>query len=180
MVFLQNLVRINQMFEGNFEILEWVEKENDNRLEIKLTGDFYFYKPVCISSDQIHLTFENRYVWIQIPVYNMEARFFYENYKDYYYLPSEDRALHKSVAEYVEKEYRIRATKETCYIKKTGAFLPLLLPSSIRLRKSVVKDCCSLTLFYLCYGDCTAYILKDISEEGNRKLYLKYLLQAII
>ena len=180
MVFLQNLVRIDQLFEGNFEISEWLEQRETNCIVIQLTGNFYFYKQVCISSNQIHVTFENHSIWIRVPLCHVEAKFFYDNYKEYYYLPSEDCAMHKSVAEYVEKEYRVKATKETCYTKKQGDFLPLPLPSSSRLRKNVVKDCCNLSLFYLYYGDCTAYVSKNLSEECQQKLYLKYLLQSFI
>ncbi|MDE7210716.1 MAG: hypothetical protein K2O03_04635, partial [Lachnospiraceae bacterium] len=51
-------------------------------------------------------------------------KYFFEDYKEYYYLPLEDCAMHKSVAQFVEKEYRRKATKETCYQKKAGCFLP--------------------------------------------------------
>ena len=50
-----------------------------------------------------------------------------ENYtlsKDYYYLPKEDMAIHKSVAQFVDKEYRKQAKANTCYTKKTGLFIP--------------------------------------------------------
>ena len=180
MVFLQNLIQINAIFEGDFEIQEWIESENGRLLNIKLGNNFYLYKPILISSHEIQFIFERGCIRIQIPVSRMEARFFYENYKDYYYLPSEDTAMHKSVAEYVEKEYRVKATKETCYTKKNAAYLPLPLPASSRLRKTAVKDCCSLDLFYLFYGDQTAYILKDISEECKRKLYLVHLLRTVL
>lgn len=61
-----------------------------------------------------------------LPYYNGELKHFFPNYTDYYYLPVEDTAIHKSVAEYVEKEFRKKATKETSYIKKQGSFLPQL------------------------------------------------------
>lgn len=51
-------------------------------------------------------------------------KFFYKNYKDYYYLPKEDISIHKSVAFYVDKDYRTKAKAATCYSKKTGKFLP--------------------------------------------------------
>lgn len=35
--------------------------------------------------------------------------------KDYYYLPVEDRVIHKSLASFVPKEYRQKATFDTCY-----------------------------------------------------------------
>ena len=53
-----------------------------------------------------------------------ELKYFYPNYKDYYYLPTEDMAVHKSVASYVDKNFRIQAAAATCYVKKPGCFLP--------------------------------------------------------
>lgn len=44
--------------------------------------------------------------------------------KDYYYLPKEDRAIHRSIACYVDKAYRQKATAATCYIRQEGIFLP--------------------------------------------------------
>lgn len=63
-------------------------------------------------------------VKFRIPVYEGTLKYFYHNYKDYYYLPNEDLALHKSVAAYVDKAHRKKATAATCYTKKTGTFLP--------------------------------------------------------
>lgn len=49
---------------------------------------------------------------------------FFPNYKDYYYLPEEDTALHKSVASFVDPSHRRKATASNCYVKKEGIFLP--------------------------------------------------------
>ena len=61
---------------------------------------------------------------IKISVYNGGLKFFYQNYKDYYYLPMEDRSIHKSIAFYVDKNYRTKANAANCYSKKTGRFIP--------------------------------------------------------
>ena len=61
---------------------------------------------------------------LRVPIYEEEMKYFYSNYKDYYYLIYEDTAIHKSVGEFVDKDARIKATKETCYTKKDGLFLP--------------------------------------------------------
>ncbi|MBQ9119516.1 MAG: ribonuclease H-like domain-containing protein [Lachnospiraceae bacterium] len=60
---------------------------------------------------------------LTLPVWHTTLKYFFDNYKEYYYLPQEDRAIHKSVAEFVEPEFRQKATRETCYQKKTGTFL---------------------------------------------------------
>lgn len=59
-----------------------------------------------------------------IALYEGELKYFYPNYKDYYYLPMEDTAIHKSVGEYVDRDARVKATARTCYTRKCGLFLP--------------------------------------------------------
>lgn len=61
---------------------------------------------------------------LKVPLYEEEMKYFYSNYKDYYYLPQEDIALHKSVSSFVEKTHRVQATAATCYTRKYGHFLP--------------------------------------------------------
>ena len=61
---------------------------------------------------------------LQVPVYKMAPYFYFPNYKDYYYLPVEDKAIHKSLAAVVEKQYRKPATRETARQQKNGSFLP--------------------------------------------------------
>lgn len=44
-------------------------------------------------------------------------RMYYPNYKDYYYLPAEDTAIHKSVGAYADKKNRVPATEENCFTR---------------------------------------------------------------
>lgn len=60
----------------------------------------------------------------KVPVYEGELKYFYPDYKNYSYLPDEDKAIHKSVAVYVDKNHRQPATAATCYTRKYGDFLP--------------------------------------------------------
>lgn len=61
-----------------------------------------------------------------------ELKSFYADYKNYYYLPQEDYALHKSLGEFVDKKARRQATARTCYQRVEGLFVPeyepLLVP----------------------------------------------------
>lgn len=72
-----------------------------------------------------NLTIKNNFFSLEIFLYEGDLYFFYPNYKDYFYLPKEDIAIHKSVATYVDKNFREKAKKENCYTKKTGIFLPV-------------------------------------------------------
>ncbi len=78
------------------------------------------------STQVITLRAENTSGQLWVPFYNGKLRYFFPDYKNYYYLPLEKQAIHKSVAAYVEKEYREPARPETCFIEKSGRFLPLL------------------------------------------------------
>ncbi len=80
----------------------------------------------------------NGIVMLFLPIFSGELKYFYPNPADYYYLPLEDCAMHKSVASFVEKEYRKKATAATCYTKKTGAFLPLAVPT--KTKKEAQKE----------------------------------------
>lgn len=82
---------------------------------------------------------------LQVPIYSGELKFFYENYKDYFYLPNEDTAIHKSVAVYVEKEYRQKAKKNNCYTRQCGQFL--WQPNS-QLSPALKESCSSKNYFY--------------------------------
>lgn len=79
-------------------------------------------------------------VSLTLPMYQGELKFFYPNPADYYYLPLEDCAMHKSVASFVEKEYRKKATAATCYTKKTGAFLPLGLNNTKSTKSASISE----------------------------------------
>ncbi len=61
---------------------------------------------------------------LKVPLYVEEMKYFYLNYHDYYYLPEEDVALHKSIATFVDKEHRTQATAATCYTRKASQYLP--------------------------------------------------------
>lgn len=73
------------------------------------------------STDVICL--ENSLLQINRKIFEGEAKFYFPDIENYYYLPEEDRAIHKDVAMYVDKSHRKKATKKNCYIKKEGLFL---------------------------------------------------------
>ena len=86
--------------------------------------------PVDSSEEAFFELFVNNLTAIlEIPGVDTELKYFFQDYKNYYYLPLEDQAIHKSVAAYVEKEYRTPAKAATCYTRKSGRFY--MQPSAI-------------------------------------------------
>lgn len=80
--------------------------------------------PVSNLSNGCYFSAEASKGVLKVPLYEEEMKYFYANFKDYYYLPQEDIALHKSVSSFVDKSHRIQATAATCYTRKYGRFLP--------------------------------------------------------
>ncbi len=95
-------------------------------LPFTLPRDISFTLPFDTKEISLAL-YTNGAVMLLLPTVETELKYFYPNPADYYYLPLEDCAMHKSVASFVEKEYRKKATVATCYTKKTGTFLPFTL-----------------------------------------------------
>ncbi len=81
-------------------------------------------KLVTSSANSCYFRGEGEEATLRIPIYEEEMKYFYSNYQDYYYLPTEDVALHKSVATFVEKEHRIQASAANCYTRKFSLYLP--------------------------------------------------------
>lgn len=120
-----------KLFEGNFHAasqtlntyeaydktpaLEWVLSLN---LDYPLPVRFSFGK------GPVYLVGFSSTARLSVQAYRGELKYFYPNHKDYYYLPAEDTALHKSVASYADKSHRVQATAATCYTRKQGCFLP--------------------------------------------------------
>ncbi len=80
--------------------------------------------PLSSSSEGCYVSIKGDNGLLKIPIYHEELKYFFENYKDYYYLPEEDMAVHKSVSIYVDKAFRKQATAATCYCRKVGDYLP--------------------------------------------------------
>ena len=90
-----------------------------------LTYPFELSYSVALVEGHILIAYKNNKLEINIPIIHGTLYHYFPDYKNYFYLPDEDMAIHKSVGTYVDKDHREQATAKNCYIKKTGAFLPL-------------------------------------------------------
>ncbi len=71
---------------------------------------------------------EGNMLQISIRMFEGTARFPLDDVENYYYLPAEDKVIHKDVAQFVDRQYRKKATKKNCFLKKEGSFLPQCHP----------------------------------------------------
>lgn len=112
----------------NYKICESRSFDNQpvRELLLEFTLDLSFPTPVKSQLPcGITVVLLDNKLKLLIPVTSCELKHFYPNYKDYYYLPLEDTAIHKSVAQFVDKNYRTQAKAANCYTRKTGDFVPL-------------------------------------------------------
>ena len=101
-----------------------VQEQNDH-IYISIPSPCHFPFPLTWEPDPFAVHWEGQEISIRIPLYHGALCHFFKNYKDYYYLPAEDTAIHKSVGTYVEKEFRQPAKASNCYTKKVDTFLPV-------------------------------------------------------
>lgn|GEM_PF-127047 len=87
-------------------------------------------------------TLEDDRCTLTIPVRRGTLRHYFKDYRNYYYLPLEDTAMHKSVASFVDPAHRQKATPETACVKRTGLFLPddALLDGTLPRFRETVKS----------------------------------------
>lgn len=150
MLDLLPVLTYNQILNGSYSI-KTVETDNytnydgESGLEmiITLQNDYFIPKRVSYQWKDYYFTMNKDVTKIRIPIYEGELKYFYSNYKDYYYLPVEDMAIHHSVASFVDKQYRERAKACNCYTRKTGTFLPQYDTVMSPVFKKELKDKCS-------------------------------------
>lgn len=94
-------------------------------LIIEYKCDVFFPKSFTSKTTTLYLKAdaENRTFTFRLPIYETEMKLYFDNYKDYYYLPADDSCIHKSVAMGLNKGEYKKATKETCYRKMYGSFI---------------------------------------------------------
>lgn len=97
---------------------------DEQELLLELQVPMAFPKHFLFQKEFCSLMCQDRIARLLVPVTCGEMKFYYDNYKDYYYLPDEDMAVHKSVASFVDSKHRKKATAATCYTKKSSVFLP--------------------------------------------------------
>lgn len=158
---LLEVIRIynyKELFDGNVTYSSY--KVDENRLILIYEGNINDYcvnnkQCIQIKNGNILVVIEDCKLEIRIPLLHEELKFFYPDYKEYYYLPLEDVAMHKSIATYVDREHRQQAKASNCYTKKKDVFV-------------MAMEQIGLALFKKEYGGKDSYCLLNDIEKKNR------------
>ena len=105
---------------------------------------------------------------LNLPLYSGSLKYYYENYKDYYYLPHENMVIHKSVAAFVDVANKEKCTAKNCFVLKEGVFLkqyePIFEP-----------------VFQLNYKEKETYFPVDSFKDSKKQYeYIKSVLRVIV
>ena len=132
------LMSYQRFTEGEFTLSAMHVK--NNKLQFNLLLDYSIPKRLSTGSNGVIITGYQNEATISVTIVEDELKFFFDNYKEYYYLPAEDRAIHKSVATYVDQSYREKAMKDNCYVRKSGYFITQLDNGIIHGYKKTYED----------------------------------------
>lgn len=121
---ISGILNYKTFFE-KIDILSIDMKTEDTKLIISFTYDNFAHlrKRISLSKNGIYLNAIGQKASLSIPIFYGTLKHYFKDYKNYYYLPKEDVSIHKSVAAFVEAKNKEKATKNTCYIKKTEHFI---------------------------------------------------------
>ena len=81
--------------------------------------------PISLMQNDCTFTVTEKETDLLLPFYKGDLKYFFKDYKNYYYLKYEDTAVHVSVAEWVDKDVKEKCKPATAYQKKNGTFLAL-------------------------------------------------------
>ncbi|MEE3420835.1 MAG: ribonuclease H-like domain-containing protein [Lachnospiraceae bacterium] len=98
---------------------------DEDHLFFAIETTYAFPGHLSISDGIYHLTMEGREAHLSVKIEDGRIRHYYPDVKNYVYLPLEGYAIHKSLADMVEKGHKEKAVRENCFslVRITDRFL---------------------------------------------------------
>lgn len=116
------LLSVSALFHGDFTTDSCQFNGKTLQASIQLKNPL----PVSLSRSRqdADLSICGDHVFLTLQALAAELKYFFADYKNYYYLPLEDQAVHKSVGSFVDPAHRQKAKAANCYQRRNGVFLP--------------------------------------------------------
>lgn len=95
---------------------------------------------LSLTRDGIYLNAMGREGLLICPIFHTTLKHYFPDYKNYYYLPMEDMAIHKSIAVYTEPGRRKKATRSTCYVRREDDYIPCPDPDTLEQFRKTDTD----------------------------------------
>lgn len=107
-------IKINNSYLNSYKNSD---NETCEELIYEMTTDTNIPKKISYGNDDCYIIVKDNIIVLKVKLFDGKLKYYHDNYKDYYYLPTEDMAIHKSVATFVDKSHRKPATANNCYSK---------------------------------------------------------------
>ncbi len=137
------LLSVVSFFSGGFDVGEPREEDGGIRIEVEPRNEM----PECMFKGRSPLGIlsrdENGKLTVKVPLIKDKLRLFMKDFREHYYIPSKDMAVHVSVGEFMNSHDRKKATPATCYVPCEGKFLTIReedLPEGLPLIKRDYYD----------------------------------------
>lgn len=138
LVGLSLLLDLRQILSTKLIFCKYSKSENSLSLSFKTSINFDFNLLSKIDDFKLEI-FSNTLI-LTCPIFSAKLKYFFEKYKDYFYLPAENICIHKDIATFVDKSAKIKASKETAFIEKEGVFFPSFEKNELKIFKKEYKD----------------------------------------
>lgn len=110
-----------------YRISRYTDYAGEDREEVIFEYKTSLSLPCSFSSktETMYLRYnaEDGKILIRLPVYKGEMRIYFDNYRDYCYLPEEDTAILRTLAFALPKVRYVKATRDNCYQRVSGSFV---------------------------------------------------------
>lgn len=97
----------------------------DNKLRIELETDINLPKNINKQRDYGLYIIRGNRIYVTLNLYEGDLCTFLPDYKNYYYLITENTIIPRSLGESIDKNCRRPATRRDCMVSATGTYLPL-------------------------------------------------------
>ncbi len=128
-------------------------------LNIKIRPDIAFRKKIRMRDEAASLRLDREFGQIRFPVRRGTLKYFFSEPENYYYLPEEDCAVHKSVGTFVDSAYRRKATLKNCYTKKECDYISIPVKSENKSPRKEYRDTHSFIVLPAQTVDVIEYLL---------------------
>ena len=143
-------------------------------LHVRAECGCHFPVPIQFSAHGAEISVSGEQIQVTVPVLQGELFYFYPDYKNYFYLPAEGYAVHKKIAQFVDKEHRVKATPATAFSRFSGVALPL--GAQKKKASTLETEAGSLHLLKASYEAKEIYT-PFVQEEAFLRWYVSYLLR---
>ncbi len=75
-----------------------------------------------------------------LSVREVSMKLYFENYRDYYYLPGEGTVIPKSIGSFIDSSLKENATPQNCYSERHDLFIPVRIFDSLPSAKTTAKS----------------------------------------